>query len=72
MVYHQRLLWGVLVIWWVLFAGLAFGSYGLQLVELNVDGEGIRRLAELTLALVLFWALVLVLVLGEEGEGNTY
>ncbi len=37
-----------------LFAGLAFGSYGLQLVELNVDGEGIRRLAELTLALVLF------------------
>ncbi|MDG2380863.1 MAG: cation:proton antiporter [Pirellulaceae bacterium] len=37
-----------------LFVGLAFGSYGLQLVELNINGEGIRRLAEFTLALVLF------------------
>jgi len=37
-----------------LFVGLACGSYGLGLVELNVDREGIRRLAEYTLALVLF------------------
>ena len=37
-----------------LFAGLACGSYGLQLVELNVDGAGLKRLAEFTLALVLF------------------
>jgi len=37
-----------------LFVGLAFGSYGLKLVELDVDGEALKRLAEFTLALVLF------------------
>ena len=37
-----------------LFAGLACGSYGLGWVELSVDGEGLKRLAEFTLALVLF------------------
>jgi NhaP-type Na+/H+ or K+/H+ antiporter len=37
-----------------LFFGLAFGSYGLKLVELDVEGEGLKRLAEFTLALVLF------------------
>ncbi|MGB3097489.1 MAG: cation:proton antiporter [Candidatus Deferrimicrobiaceae bacterium] len=34
--------------------GLAFGSLGLGLLTLEVDAEGIRILAELTLALVLF------------------
>jgi NhaP-type Na+/H+ or K+/H+ antiporter len=37
-----------------LFVGLACGPYGLKLIELNVDGEGLKRLAEFTLALVLF------------------
>ena len=37
-----------------LFVGLGCGSHGLGLVELDVDGEGIKRLAEFTLALVLF------------------
>lgn len=37
-----------------LFVGLACGTYGLGLVALNVDGEAIKRLAEFTLALVLF------------------
>ena len=37
-----------------LFVGLACGSYGMGLVELNIDREGIRRLAEYTLTLVLF------------------
>ena len=37
-----------------LFIGLACGPHGLKLIELNVDGEGIKRLAEFTLALVLF------------------
>ena len=37
-----------------LFVGLACGTYGLGLVDLDVDGEGIKRLAEFTLALVLF------------------
>ncbi len=37
-----------------LFIGLACSSYGLGLVELDVDGEGLKRLAEFTLALVLF------------------
>jgi len=34
--------------------GLLFGPLGLGLLELNVDTEGLRTLAELTLALVLF------------------
>lgn len=34
--------------------GLLFGSMGLGLLNLNVDTEGLRTLAELTLALVLF------------------
>ncbi len=34
--------------------GLAFGPLGLGLLSLNVDAEGLRTLAELTLALVLF------------------
>jgi NhaP-type Na+/H+ or K+/H+ antiporter len=37
-----------------LFAGLLCGPYGLKLVELNVDAEGVKGLAEFTLALVLF------------------
>jgi NhaP-type Na+/H+ or K+/H+ antiporter len=37
-----------------LFAGLACGPYGLKLIELDIDGEGLKRLAEFTLALVLF------------------
>lgn len=37
-----------------LFVGLACGGHGLGLVELEVDGEAIKRLAEFTLALVLF------------------
>jgi NhaP-type Na+/H+ or K+/H+ antiporter len=37
-----------------LFVGLACGTYGLGLVELNVEGETLKRLAEFTLALVLF------------------
>jgi len=37
-----------------LFVGLVFGSYGLKWVELPVEGEGLKRLAEFTLALVLF------------------
>lgn len=37
-----------------LFAGLALGPYGFKVVQLNVDGEGIKLLAEITLALVLF------------------
>ena len=37
-----------------LFVGLACGTYGLGFVELNVDGDAIKRLAEFTLALVLF------------------
>jgi NhaP-type Na+/H+ or K+/H+ antiporter len=37
-----------------LFIGLACGTYGLGLVELNVEGETLKRLAEFTLALVLF------------------
>jgi NhaP-type Na+/H+ or K+/H+ antiporter len=37
-----------------LFAGLACGPYGLGLVELNVEAEGVKGLAEFTLALVLF------------------
>lgn len=37
-----------------LFVGLACGSYGLGLVKLNVHGEVLKQLAELTLALVLF------------------
>ena len=37
-----------------LFAGLACGPYGLGLLELNVDAEGVKGLAEFTLALVLF------------------
>ena len=34
--------------------GLAFGPLGLNLLTLDVSGEGLRTLAELTLALVLF------------------
>ncbi len=30
-----------------LFVGLACGSYGLQLVKLDVDGEGLKLLAEI-------------------------
>jgi NhaP-type Na+/H+ or K+/H+ antiporter len=37
-----------------LFVGLICGPYGLQLIELNVDAEGVKGLAEITLALVLF------------------
>ena len=37
-----------------LFAGLACGSYGLELIELDVDADGLKRLAEFTLAMVLF------------------
>ena len=37
-----------------LFIGLACGPYGLQFVKLDVDGEGLKLLAEITLALVLF------------------
>ncbi len=37
-----------------LFVGLACGPYGLKLVDLGVDQEGLKRLAEFTLALVLF------------------
>jgi NhaP-type Na+/H+ or K+/H+ antiporter len=37
-----------------LFVGLACGNYGLGLVDLNLDGEVLKRLAEFTLALVLF------------------
>ena len=37
-----------------LFVGLACGTYGLGLVELDVGEEGLKRLAEFTLALVLF------------------
>ena len=37
-----------------LFVGLACGTYGLGLVELDVDREMLKRLAEWTLALVLF------------------
>lgn len=37
-----------------LFIGLACGPYGLKLIDLNVHGEGLKRLAEFTLALVLF------------------
>ena len=37
-----------------LFIGLACGPYGLKLVDLDVDAEGLKRLAEFTLALVLF------------------
>ena len=36
------------------FVGLAFGPLGLGLLNLSVDEEGLRTLAELTLALVLF------------------
>jgi len=34
--------------------GLAFGPLGLDLLQLNMDADGIRTLAEITLALVLF------------------
>ena len=37
-----------------LFAGLACGPYGLKLIELDVNADGLKRLAEFTLALVLF------------------
>jgi NhaP-type Na+/H+ or K+/H+ antiporter len=37
-----------------LVAGLACGSYGIGLVELYVDMEGVKGLAEFTLAVVLF------------------
>jgi len=37
-----------------LFAGLICGPYGLKLIELNLDAEGVKGLAEFTLALVLF------------------
>ncbi|MEH6616515.1 MAG: cation:proton antiporter [Porticoccus sp.] len=37
-----------------LFVGLACGTYGFGLVELDVDRETLKRLAEYTLALVLF------------------
>jgi NhaP-type Na+/H+ or K+/H+ antiporter len=37
-----------------LFFGLACGSYGLGLVETDIQGEGLKRLAEFTLAMVLF------------------
>jgi len=37
-----------------LFVGLACGTYGLGLVDLDVDQEMLKRLAEYTLALVLF------------------
>ena len=37
-----------------LFFGLACGPYGLRLIELDVNAEALKRLAEFTLALVLF------------------
>ena len=37
-----------------LFVGLAVGTQGLGILDLDVDDEGIKRLAEYTLALVLF------------------
>jgi NhaP-type Na+/H+ or K+/H+ antiporter len=37
-----------------LFVGLVCGTHGLGILDLDVDGEGIQRLAEFTLALVLF------------------
>ena len=37
-----------------LFAGLLCGSYGLKLIDLDVDADGLKRLSEYTLALVLF------------------
>ena len=37
-----------------LFAGFLFGSYGLNLVQIDVDADGLKTLAEFTLALVLF------------------
>jgi NhaP-type Na+/H+ or K+/H+ antiporter len=37
-----------------LFAGLACGQYGLKLIELDVNADGLKRLAEFTLAMVLF------------------
>jgi NhaP-type Na+/H+ or K+/H+ antiporter len=37
-----------------LLAGLICGPYGLKLVEFHVDAEGVKGLAEFTLALVLF------------------
>ncbi|MEP5763545.1 MAG: cation:proton antiporter [Halieaceae bacterium] len=37
-----------------LFVGLACGSYGLGLVDLDIDREMLKRLAEYTLAMVLF------------------
>lgn len=37
-----------------LFVGLLCGSQGMGILDLEVDGEGIKRLAEYTLALGLF------------------
>ena len=37
--------------------GILAGPYGLGLLDLNVSGEGLRTVAELTLALVLFTGL---------------
>jgi NhaP-type Na+/H+ or K+/H+ antiporter len=37
-----------------LFVGLLFGTHGLGILDLDVDDESLKRLAEFTLALVLF------------------
>ncbi|MEM8678291.1 MAG: cation:proton antiporter [Planctomycetota bacterium] len=37
-----------------LFVGFLCGSYGLNLIDMNVDADGLKSLAEFTLALVLF------------------
>ena len=37
-----------------MISGLALGTFGLGLVDINVDGEAIKRIAEITLAVVLF------------------
>ena len=37
-----------------LFMGLACGPYGLKLIDLDVNSDGLKRLAEFTLAMVLF------------------
>ena len=57
MVYHQRLLWGVLVIWWVLFAGLALAAseYDEVLVEQARQDIAQENYQEALEALTLSW-----------------
>ncbi|WP_440875363.1 cation:proton antiporter [Thalassotalea sp. PLHSN55] len=55
-----------------MFAGILVGSFGLNLFELNIESEGVKLLAELTLIIILFVDATLINVKDILGEKPKY